>query len=198
MKNISHSSCSTDILLQKVYHRYRTVTPLLNKNRGHRQFKGNGSVCLHSRASSTLLKWSNSQCLWVLEAYNLCVLLWRAIDHLLGGKGYRVIVGKGWGCAVVNKRTPPPRIAITQNPWGRRRRRQGADTLHLRKRGGLSKSLCGIQSSSRHSYCELELSSEGKYVIYLRKSGVLEGIEKLNVNLRVSVLKLLSFKVVES
>lgn len=47
-------------------------------------------------------------------------------------------------------------------------------------------------------YCELELSSEGKYVMYLRKSGVLEGIEKLNVNLRVSVLKLLSFKVVES
>lgn len=128
MMNISHSSCSTDIRLQKVDHRYRTVTPFLNKNRGHRQFKGNGRVCLHSRASSTLLKWSDSQCLWVLEAYNLRVLLWRAIDHLLGGMGYRVIVGKGWGCAVVNKRTPPPRIAIIQNPWGRRRRKQGTDT----------------------------------------------------------------------
>lgn len=67
-----------------------TVIPFLNTNRGQRQFKGKGSVCLHSRAASMLLKWSDSQCLWVLEAHNLCVLLGRATGHLMWGGG-----GKG-------------------------------------------------------------------------------------------------------
>ncbi len=35
----------------------------------------------------------------------------------------------------MNKHTPLPRIAITQNPQGRRTRKQGADTLHFRKTG---------------------------------------------------------------
>lgn len=48
-----------------------------------------------------------------------------------GGKGLSWVRGKR--CAVVNKHNPPPRIDITQNPRGRRRREQCADTLHLRK-----------------------------------------------------------------
>lgn len=114
MKDISHSSCSTETAPEggwQVQHPpiILAITLFLNTNRGQRQFKGKGSICLHSRAASMLLKQSDSWCLWVLEAHNLLVLPWRATGHLMRGKGY-----KRSGCEVVSEHTPPPKIAIAQ------------------------------------------------------------------------------------
>lgn len=63
------------------------IIPTIIRHQGQRQFKGSGSICLHSRAASMLLKWSDSLCfLRVLEARDLCVLLWRATGHLVWGE----------------------------------------------------------------------------------------------------------------
>lgn len=66
-----------------------TVPPFVKKKRGQRQFKGNGSVCLHSRAASMLLKWS------------VCVFeSWRHITSPSSSEGHRSFdAGKGlsWG-----------------------------------------------------------------------------------------------------
>lgn len=51
-----------------------------------------------------------------------------------GGRAHLCTRGAGGGREMI-KHTPPSRIAFTQNPRGRKRRRQGADTLHLSPSG---------------------------------------------------------------